>query len=195
MIDLSFYLDVYIYAGDWIELTFDTNSLLYDMFANDIEGEPVTGETYKFLDCREYSGGYISSGRMRCIVYYGDSTANPPRPARLIVPLELNQDCWTWPGTVKFMIANVLNPYTVGMNVGIQMNIMRTCANTMNKNCSVYSARGWYVTTTASENLQSSASTFTPSSNNILDTSITHAFQFVTTAAVGVNDVIYIIYP
>lgn len=67
-------------------MTFDTNNLLYDMFANDIENEPVVGESYRFLDCREITG-YISSGRMRCIMYYGDNTANPPKPARLVIPL------------------------------------------------------------------------------------------------------------
>lgn len=87
---------------------------------------------------------------MRCIVYYGDNTANPPRPARLIIPLERSLDTWTWPGTVKFLIANVRNPTTVGMNLGVQMNIMRSCDNTFNKNCSRYSATGWYVTSYAS---------------------------------------------
>lgn len=56
------------------------------MFANDIENEPVVGESYRFLDCTEITG-YISSGRMRCIMYYGDNTANPPKPARLVIPL------------------------------------------------------------------------------------------------------------
>ncbi len=131
-------------------MTFDTNSLLYDMFANDIENNPVPGEVYRFLDCREYANSYISSTRMRCIMYYGDNTANPPRPARLVIPLELNQNTWSFPGTVKFLLANVRNPTTAGMNVGVQMNIMAPCSNTFNKNCSIYSARGWYVTASAS---------------------------------------------
>ena len=33
-------------------MTFDTNSLLYDMFANDIENNPVPNEVYRFLDCQ-----------------------------------------------------------------------------------------------------------------------------------------------
>lgn len=87
------------------------------------------------------------------------------------------------------------NPTTVGMNVGVELNIMRTCQNKNNKNCSLIAARGWYVTTAATQNIQTSASSFTPSSNNILDTGITHTFSIVTTAAVGTNDVIYIVYP
>jgi hypothetical protein len=176
-------------------MTFDTNNLMLNMFANDIENNPVTGEVYRALDCREYSGGYISSGRMTCIMYYGDNSLNPPRPAKLIIPLTLNQDTWNWPGWIRFMVANVQNPSTVGMNVGVQMNVMRACQNNINKNCSRYAARGWYVTTSASQNIQTSASSFTPASNTILDTTITHTFRFITTASIGTNDVIYIVYP
>lgn len=87
MLEFNFYLNVAISAGDWIEMTFDTNNLLYDMFANDLEDTPTVDTGYRFLDCREYGSSYISSSRMRCIVYYGDNTANPPKPARLIIPL------------------------------------------------------------------------------------------------------------
>lgn len=165
------------------------------MFANDLEDSPTVDQGYRFLDCREYGANYISSGRMRCVLYYGDNTQSPPKAAKLFIPLELNQDTWNWPGTVKFMLANVKNPSTVGLNVGVQMNVMRTCQNNLNKNCSRYAARGWYVTTSASENVQATSSTFTPSSNNILDTSITHTFQFTATSTIGTNDVIYFFYP
>lgn len=93
------------------------------------------------------------------------------------------------------MLANVRNPSTVGMNVGVQMNVMRTCTVNINKNCSILAARGWYVTTSSTQNVQATASTFTPSSNNILDTSITHTFVIQATASIGTNDVIYIVYP
>lgn len=132
---------------------------------------------------------------MRCIVYYGDNTANPPKPARLVIPLELSHNFWTWPNTIKFMLANVRNPTTVGMNVGVQMNVMRDCTVNINKNCSILAARGWYVTTSNVQNVQTTTSSFTPSSNNILDTGITHTFQFQATASIGTNDVIYIVYP
>ena len=132
---------------------------------------------------------------MSCYLYYGDKDANPPTPATLVVPLDKNIDGWTASDNYRFMITNIKNPSVVGMNVGVQMNIFRTCTNTRNKKCSVYAARGWYVTTSDVENLQSTASTFTPSSNNILDTSINHQFQFVSTAAIGTSDVIYIVYP
>ena len=45
-------MDVDVNAGDWFEFTFDTHNLLENMFPNDLEGDPVTGETYKVLDCR-----------------------------------------------------------------------------------------------------------------------------------------------
>jgi hypothetical protein len=93
------------------------------------------------------------------------------------------------------MVANVQNPSTVGMNVGVQLNIMRTCQNNVNKNCSLYAARGWYVITTATQNILSTTTSFTASSNNVLDTSITHTIRFLTTASIGTSDVIYIVYP
>lgn len=59
------------------------------MFANDLENKPVTGEVSRLLDCLEYSGIFITlaSSRMRCMMYYGDSTASPPKPARLVIPM------------------------------------------------------------------------------------------------------------
>ena len=54
-------MDVDVNAGDWFEFTFDTHNLLENMFPNDLEGDPVTGETYKVLDCREWNtNSYIS---------------------------------------------------------------------------------------------------------------------------------------
>ena len=93
------------------------------------------------------------------------------------------------------MVANVQNPSTVGMNVGLQLNIMRTCQNNVNKNCSLYAARGWYVTITTTQNIQSTTTSFSASSNNVLDTGITHTIRFLTTATIGTSDVIYIEYP
>lgn len=59
---------------------------------------------------------------MRCVLFYGDNSANPPKPARLVVPLERTLRWNTSPsntGTVKFMLANVKNPDVVSMNVGV----------------------------------------------------------------------------
>lgn len=59
---------------------------------------------------------------MRCVLFYGDNSANPPKPARLIIPLERTLRYNTSPsnsGTVKFILANVKNPSLVGMNVGV----------------------------------------------------------------------------
>lgn len=56
---------------------------------------------------------------MRCLVYYGDNTANPPTPARLIVPLEKSIDGYSGTDNFRFMIANVKNPSVENMNVGV----------------------------------------------------------------------------
>lgn len=72
---------------------------------------------------------------------------------------------------------------------------MRTCENTFNKNCSIYASKGFYVTSTGTQNIQSTSATFTPQTNNVLDTSISHTFQLTLTASIGTSDVIYIVYP
>lgn len=44
------------------------------------------------------------------------------------------------------MVANVQNPSTAGMNVGVQMILSEPCQNVLNQLCPVYTARGYYVT-------------------------------------------------
>ena len=117
------------------------------MFSNDLEDEAVSGETYKFLDCREWSSNsYISNSRVRCLLYYGDSLSNPPTPARLVVPLEKTISGYSGTDNVRFMVANVKNPSTEGMNVGVEMRILRPCVNKENEKCSLFAAKGYYVT-------------------------------------------------
>ena len=147
VLDFQFGVDIDAYSGDELEFTFDTNNLLEDMFSNDLEDEAVSGETYKFLDCREWSSNsYISNSRMRCLLYYGDSLSNPPTPARLVVPLEKTISGYSGTDNVRFMVANVKNPSTEGMNVGVEMRILRPCVNKENEKCSLFAAKGYYVT-------------------------------------------------
>lgn len=56
---------------------------------------------------------------MRCLLYYGDNTASPPVPARLIVPLENSINGFSGTDTFRFMVANVKNPSEENMNVGV----------------------------------------------------------------------------
>lgn len=72
---------------------------------------------------------------------------------------------------------------------------MRTCENTFNKNCSIYASKGFYVTSSGTQNVQATTSTFTPQTNNVLDTSISHTHQITLTASIGTSDAIYIVYP
>jgi hypothetical protein len=52
MLDLQFTVDVDVPAGtSQLVFTFDTNNLLNDMFANDLEGFGTNGLTYRYLDC------------------------------------------------------------------------------------------------------------------------------------------------
>ena len=69
---------------------------------------------------------------MRCLLYYGDNSASPPVPARLIVPLEKTIDGWSHTDNFRFMVANVKNPSPEDMNVGVQMRIYRPCTNNRN---------------------------------------------------------------
>ena len=64
----------------------------------------------------------------------------------------------------SFFVVNVQNPPTAGMNVGVEMSIYQSdsdCgANTRNEHCAIFEARGYYVTTSATENLQTTSSTY-----------------------------------
>jgi len=52
MLDLRFDVDVDVPATtSQLVFTFDTNNLLNDMFANDLEGAGTNGATYRYLDC------------------------------------------------------------------------------------------------------------------------------------------------
>jgi hypothetical protein len=52
VLDLSFTIDVDADSGDQLVFSFDTSNLLYQMFANDLEGQGTNGATYRYLDCR-----------------------------------------------------------------------------------------------------------------------------------------------
>jgi hypothetical protein len=88
-----------------------------------------------------------------------------------------------------------MNPTTVGLNTGISLNVLVPCENQQNQPCSGYAARGYYVTSSSTENLQVTATTFASSSSLVLTTGLTHTFTLYLTANIGVNDAIYIIYP
>ena len=116
---MSFSVDLDLGSGDFIEFSFDTNNLLYSMFEKDLEGN-ATNEYYRYLDCREYgSSGNISASRITCILYFGDPTADPPKPAKLSIKTTRGYDGYPSPNTMRLLIANVKNPSTVGMNVGV----------------------------------------------------------------------------
>ena len=51
MLDLLFNVDVDVASGNQIVISFDTNNLLNQMFANDLEGVGTSGATYRYLDC------------------------------------------------------------------------------------------------------------------------------------------------
>lgn len=114
---------------------------------------------------------------MKCLLYYGDNSADPPVPAYLVIPIVKTLNGSPTPFTMNFMVANVKNPSTEGMNVGVILKMYKKCTNKHNLKCALLEARGYYVTKSATENLQTSTSLFTPSSNVVLDTSINHVFS------------------
>lgn len=52
VLDLYWTSNVDISAGHSIVVSFDTNNLLNQMFANDLENAGTSGATYRYLDCR-----------------------------------------------------------------------------------------------------------------------------------------------
>ncbi len=51
VLDLFFTIDLDVAAGSDLVIRFDTNNQLYQMFADDLEGEGTNGATYRYLDC------------------------------------------------------------------------------------------------------------------------------------------------
>lgn len=137
----------------------------------------------------------ISNSRIDCLLYYGNRLANPPIPANLTIKFTKTLNGYPSADLIRLMIANVRNPTTVGMNIGVKVNVNKYCEAVNNQPCHYFEARGFYVTTATTENEQSTTTTFSSSSNLVLATGLTHTFTLTLTASLGTNDAIYIIYP
>lgn len=61
------------------------------------------------------------------MLYYGNNAANPPTPAQLVIKTTNAINGWSSTKTVRFMIANVMNPTTAGLNTGITVNMNSFC--------------------------------------------------------------------
>ena len=75
------------------------------------------------------------------------------------------------------------------------MTINNYCENKFNLPCDAYEARGYYVTSANTENLITTATSFSSSSNLVLTTGLTHTFVLSLTASITTSDAIYIVYP
>jgi hypothetical protein len=196
VLDLSWSSNIDISSGQTLVVSFDTHNLLNQMFANDLEGVGANGATYRYLDCREwYNNNEISNSRITCLLNFGNNLANPPIPANLSIVFTNNNYGYTNSRTIRILIANVMNPTTVGLNTGVKVDLMVPCYNQQNQPCSGYEARRSYVTSSSTENLQASATSFTSSSSLVLTTGLTHTFTLILTASIGTSDAIYIVYP
>ena len=126
---------------------------------------------------------------------FGNSLANPPIPANLTIKFTTYSYGWSSNEIIRLLVANVKNPSTVGMNVGVTVNAFIPCTTQQNQQCSGNTARGYYVTSASNENVQSTATTFSSSSNLVLATSLTHTFTLTLTAQITTDHAIYIVYP
>ncbi len=89
------------------------------MFEPDLEGN-VTNETYRYLDCREWvSTNNISTSRIVCMLFFGDRTIDPPKPAKLVIKTTRSFNGYPNVYNMRLLVANVKNPSTVGMNTGV----------------------------------------------------------------------------
>jgi hypothetical protein len=77
---------------------------------------------------------------------FGNSLANPPIPANLTIKFTKYSYGWTSNEIIRLLVANVKNPSTVGMNVGVTVNAFIPCTTQQNQQCSGNTARGYYVT-------------------------------------------------
>jgi hypothetical protein len=75
------------------------------------------------------------------------------------------------------------------------MKMYVACQNVLNKKCPVFSARGYYVTTSGPENTPAGIATFSSNSNIVLAGSLTHTFSIPLATSISASDIIYIVYP
>ena len=85
------------------------------------------GSSYRYLDCLEVSNNYISNSRIVCVLYYGNNLANPPIPANLTITFTKTFNAFSTSYTLKVLVANVINPTTIGLNTGVKANINLFC--------------------------------------------------------------------
>ena len=196
VLDLSFNGDTDATSGNEVVISFGTSNLLYSMFEDDLEGDGTSDGSYRYLDCREWSSySDISNSRLVCLLHFGNRVANPPTPANLTIQFTKSFNGYPSPNHIRILIANVKNPTTVGMNVGVTVNIDKACDTWRNQPCHHTEARGFYVTKDGSENAQATSTSFTSSDLRVLRTSLTHTFTLTLTASLTTSDAIYIIYP
>ena len=85
-----------------------------------------------------------------CLLYFGDRAQDPPKPAKLSIRTTRSFNGYPNIYAMRLLISNVKNPSTENMNTGVELNIHRDCANSGNEKCPWYTARAYYVTTSAS---------------------------------------------
>lgn len=190
MLELSFTIvDAVVNPNDIIQLFFDSSDLLATMFPIDVEGSPdALGE--RLLDCQEPGTTLISATKLVCLVKYGSTSANPPTPAVLSIPVANTIGLGT---TVTILIANVMNP-TTPIVTGVTLRIQRLCRNRRNEFCPVFVSTGYYTATSTAET-SIVAGSFVPSSLEVLNTNVNHVFTFTAVSPILANQAIYIVYP
>lgn len=129
------------------------------------------------------------------MLYFGNQLTSPPTPANLTINLANAIYGYGSSDNVRILIGNVKNPTTEGLNTGITVSARIACENQQNLPCSSYEARGYYVTTSNTENFINTSTTFSTSNNLVLTTGNTHTFTFTITVALATTDAIYIVYP
>ena len=89
------------------------------------------------MSCYESDGNnVISDDPLTCSFYTGDSTASPPVPAVLHIPILKDIPAST---AIKFTVLGIRNPAEADYPVGITVKLMDACAQAdMNNLCTYY---------------------------------------------------------
>ena len=129
------------------------------------------------------------------MLYFGDRTQDPPKPAKLSIRTTRTFNGYPNIYSIRLLVSNVKNPTTVGLNTGVELNVQRDCTNSANEKCPWYTARAYYVTTSATENTPATTATFSSNGNTVLQSSLTHTFVIPLTTSLTSSGIIYIVYP
>ena len=141
--EFAFTPNVSASAGDRIALEFRTTDALEDMFTDDLGSTIATNSSFE-LSCHEIDhASVISDSRIKCELFAGDKSANPPIPTTILIPITKSIAANT---EIKFNILNLKNPAKASYYIAVTAKLMNHCVESDHNNPCTYYKSTKYIT-------------------------------------------------